>query len=288
MENKARVFISCGQRKNSEEEKIAVGLKEEITKLEFAEPYVAIKEQITKGFKENIFHKLEQSEYFLFIDFKREKIKAKPRRSRGSLFSNQELAIAAYLDKPILAFQEERVKEKDGILSVIQVNPIRFLNRDSLIELIIKEIKGKLDKNEWNNRWRDELVLERLNDDTSSVNYDNDPNKPALFYHIRVNNNHYNKIAWGCSSYIEKITILDTNKDKPLDLVENKWRGVKIPSVSIPPQKYRKFDGFHLITTDPTKIYLGFNRAITDYTGYDHKYRLDIPGKYEITYIVYA
>jgi len=246
MENKARVFISCGQQKNSEEEKIAVGLKEEITKLGFDEPYVAIKEQITKGFKENIFHKLEQSEYFLFIDFKREKIKAKPRRSRGSLFSNQELAIAAYLDKPILAYQEERVKEKDGILSVIQVNPIRFLNRDLLIELIIKEIKRKLDKNEWNNRWRDELVLERLNDDTSSVNYDNDPNKAALFYHIRVNNNHYNKIAWGCSSYIEKITILDTNKDKPLDLVENKWRGVKIPSVQILPQKYLKFDGFHL------------------------------------------
>jgi len=44
----------------------------------------------------------------------------------------------------------------------------------------------------------------------------------------------------------------------------------------------------HLITNDLTKIYLGFNRSITDYPGYDPKYRLEIPGKYEISYIVYA
>lgn len=132
------------------------------------------------------------------------------------------------------------------------------------------------------------MFLNRLNDDTSSVYYDNDPNKPALFYHIRVYNNHYNKIAWSCSSYIEKIIDIDNNNEKILDLVENKWRGVKIPSVQIPPQKYRKFDGFHLITNDLTKIYLGFNRSITDYTGYDSEYRLKIPGKYKISYTVFT
>lgn len=104
---RARIFISCGQMKDTEEEKIAYQLKDRLYSEEY-EPYVAIKEQTTKGLKENIFSMLEKSEYILFIDFKREQLYSSGKKIyRGSLFSNQELAIAAYLEISIIAFQEE-------------------------------------------------------------------------------------------------------------------------------------------------------------------------------------
>jgi hypothetical protein len=57
---------------------------------------------------------LEKSEYYLFIDFRREELGSQ--RFRGSLFSHQELGIATYLKKEhILIFQERGVLERDGI-----------------------------------------------------------------------------------------------------------------------------------------------------------------------------
>lgn len=85
---KARVFISCGQRKGSPEEKIALEIYEKLRALGY-DPWLAIEEQTLKGLKENIFPHLDSSEYFLFIDFKREKIVPGNIRStgrRGSLF----------------------------------------------------------------------------------------------------------------------------------------------------------------------------------------------------------
>jgi hypothetical protein len=49
---------------------------------------------------------LETSDYFLFIDFKRERIRC-PNIFRGSLFTNQELAIASFLGLESIVFQEK-------------------------------------------------------------------------------------------------------------------------------------------------------------------------------------
>jgi hypothetical protein len=73
------------------------------------------------GFTENILPMLEKSEYYLFIDFRREEIGSQ--RFRGSLFSHQELGIATYLKKEhILIFQEKGVLDRDGIKGFIQVS----------------------------------------------------------------------------------------------------------------------------------------------------------------------
>src|SRR5208283_363343 len=127
MSEKARVFISCGQSKESEEVLIAQRIEKELIAMGF-EPYIAVAEQSLKGVKENIFTKLRSSEYFLFIDFKRERLFkgndpfVDTGAHRGSLFSHQELAIAAFQDYDVLAFQEASVKKDDGILKFIQTN----------------------------------------------------------------------------------------------------------------------------------------------------------------------
>lgn len=120
-ELKARVFISCGQTRGSEEENIAHKVSERLDKLGY-DSYIAVEEQTLRGVKENIFHQLETSEYFIFIDFKREKLEYNGFQiCRGSLFSHQELAIASYLDIPLAAFQEEGVKQEDGLMRFFKV-----------------------------------------------------------------------------------------------------------------------------------------------------------------------
>jgi len=120
----ARVFISCGQRKETIEARIAGVIKNKLTKLGYT-PYVATQEQTLDGIKENIFRRLQNSEYFLFIDFKRERLCTERGEAyRGSLFSHQELALASYLNKPVKAFQEKGVKPHDGLIGFLQTNPI--------------------------------------------------------------------------------------------------------------------------------------------------------------------
>ncbi|MGB7952871.1 MAG: hypothetical protein WCF23_02730 [Candidatus Nitrosopolaris sp.] len=104
-EKKSRIFVSCGQ-KDEKEKLIANKLERGLTELGY-EPYVAIHEQSTRSIIQNILPYLRDSEYFLLVDFRRERIMAGSEEYRCSLFTNQELAIAIYLNKEIIAFQEE-------------------------------------------------------------------------------------------------------------------------------------------------------------------------------------
>src|SRR5713226_3594799 len=99
---RARVFISCGQSKGTDEVQIADAIAAKLRTLGF-EPYIAVGEQNLAGLTENIYNRLRNSEYFLFVDFKREPLVARqpypiarmilylvagiaPPQHRGSLF----------------------------------------------------------------------------------------------------------------------------------------------------------------------------------------------------------
>jgi hypothetical protein len=105
---KAKVFLSCGQSKGSDEPVVTERIAQKICALGF-ECYVAVAEQSLRGLRENIFAQLESSDYLVFIDFKREELKVNGGLPicRGSLFSHQELAIASFLEIPVLPLQEK-------------------------------------------------------------------------------------------------------------------------------------------------------------------------------------
>src|SRR5262249_35706449 len=138
---RARVFISCGQSRNSDEVRIAHGIAERLTQLGF-DPYVAIEEQSLRGVKENIFTQLQDSECFVFIDFRREKLlDSEANIWRGSLFSHQELALASYLDLPLLALQEAGVKTHDGLMRFLQGNTTSFSDRHLLPNVVADAVQ---------------------------------------------------------------------------------------------------------------------------------------------------
>ena len=290
MGNKSRIFICCGQRRGFDEEKIANELKAKLEEPGYNyEAYVAINDQTTKGFKENILGRLEASEYFIFIDFRREQL-TNPEicEYRGSLFANQELAIAVAQEKQIIAFQESGIKEIDGIISVAQINPIKFFSRERIVDMVIDKVKSKMDAREWDSTSRDEIDISRTEDDTKETFWGGNPDDPTTAYHIKAKNQNKFKVARNCICFIKEVQNLVTGVRLTRELVENKWMILKTPDVAIPPLMYRKFDAFFIHKKNFDKAYLGYNRNIIDYPAIDFDYQLKAPGHYLITYMIYS
>lgn len=276
-EYKSKVFISCGQQKGSDEVEIAHKIAEQLRDLGY-EPYIAVEEQTLKGLKENIFSQLETSEYFVFIDFKRERLLTNTSEPvhRGSLFSHQELAIASFLDIPFVAFQERGVKSDDGILKFVQANCIPFTDRHALPNLI----GDCINQRGWTPNWKNELVLKRNEKEYVDANVI-PTGKIGRYFHVEVENLHQRKLASNCYVYLKSVKDLSTDKETTLETVELKWKGYMIPNATILPLSSRYFDAFFVFHQAPTQ--LQFN-LFTDYTGYYPK--VTGPGDLELTYVV--
>jgi len=278
---RARVFISCGQKKDSDEPKLAEEIRKKVWNLGF-DPYVAVGEQSLRGLKENIFEQLGRSEYFLFVNFKRERL-GRTDLHRGSLFSHQELAVASFLDIDVLAFQEAGTKLTDGILGFIQTNAIRFAERNKLPNLVERYVRRRISEGRWDPRWRNELALERRPED------DSDPvlretGKTGRFFHIGVRNRHRTKTALNCCAYLERAKALDSDSDIALRPVEFKWEGYVLPNAHIHATAVRRFDAFWILHDLPTQ--LQFN-AFCDAFPFLPKIG-GADSQYKLTYLVVA
>lgn len=272
---RAKIFISCGQSKISDEVEIAHRIAERILSLGF-EPYVAVEEQSLRGVKENIFSQLETSEYFIFIDFKREKIiRDGEDIFRGSLFSHQELALASYLDIPLLSFQEHGVKKDDGLLRFLQGNCIPFSDRHLLPSVVSDEISRR----EWSSGWKNALYLDRDPKQYSDAKIQD--GRLCRFFHIDVKNLHQRKTALNCYAYLEKVYDVQNKKDISIRTVEFKWAGYVIPYASIMPKSFRSIDAFFVSHVAPTQMMFNIYTDSSQFVP-----RIIGPGEYDFTYLV--
>ena len=276
----ARVFLSCGQNRENEEARIAGFVAEKIREIGF-ECYIAVTEQSLLGLRENIFGQLESSDYFVFIDFKREKLDLGAESPyRGSLFSHQELAVASYLQIPALVFQESGVKQRDGMLGIVQGNATSFTDRQHLPSIVAEEIRRRLGRNEWRTDSTNGILVnvgEPVYTDAVQQNRDNQ----LRHFHLFATNNHFRKRALGCFAYLESIIDLRTSSPVPVLPIEFKWSGSTLPSVIIPPKASRRFDALFFQKTDP--IELGF-KIFADSTEFVP--RLERSVRYKLTYSV--
>lgn len=271
---KTKIFISCGQTKDSVEADIAKQIEGELINLGF-DTYLAIEQHTLKGLKENIFKHLVDSEYFLFIDFKREKLNNSG-NFRGSLYTNQELAIASFLEKEVIAFQQKGILHIDGMLSSLQLNPIEFNNREKnkLPDLIEQQIK----QSGWNHQWKNKLSIsvQPHYDDAHKVGGD-----VGRHYFLRIDNLHKDKIAFNCTAYVKSIFCKTTNLPIPTETVELKWAGSLVATVTIMPKSYRLLDAFLVLKSRPDLlIFSSFSDSLR------HLPPLSGIGEYEIVYIV--
>ena len=133
-----KVFISCGQR--GDERKIAAKIAS-ILETDFGlQSYLAFRIQSFEDIM-TITKELESSDYYLFIDFRRDR--NTPQEFEYSLFSHQELALAHHLGfEEIIALQEEGVPS-EGFLKYILSNPANFSNEDELLDKLRELIRTK-------------------------------------------------------------------------------------------------------------------------------------------------
>lgn len=272
----ARVFLSCGQNTNSNEVITAKAVADKLRELGF-DPYIAVQEQTLRGLKENIFSQVGKSEYFVFIDFKRERLSdTDPAIYRGSLFSHQELALASYLEIPILAFQELSVKKDDGILGFLQANAISFSDRHLLASVVADEVQ----KRRWDPHWRNELVMCREASHFSNA-YHLGVSEHGKFFHIDVQNRHRYKTATNCYVSLEKAVKLNPITEIPLNAVVLKWAGYILPNMYIPALTARRFDAFWIAHDLPTQLQFQPFSDATDFIP-----NIGGPGLYELQYLV--
>jgi len=138
-----KVFISCGQG-NDEERQVASQVKSWFTNSGY-DPYVAIETQSIQDVNTSIIGNLKTSDYYIFIDFAREQIGKKNGSPifRGSLFSNQELALAYVFEfQEVLYLQQDNVK-LEGIGKYLLSNAIPFTDKMAVPSIVADAIMQK-------------------------------------------------------------------------------------------------------------------------------------------------
>ncbi len=272
---RARVFLSCGQRRDSDEIEIARRIGQRLD-ADGYDVYVATEQQTLKGFKEVIFQALADSEYFVFVDFKRERI-GETGDYRGSLFSHQELAVAAYLDLQVAAFREVGVRERDGLIGFMQANAIEFTDRETLPNMIA----GSIRERGWHSDWRRQLVLGR--DPGEYVQHATQSGESRRFFHIAVQNLDPIRAARNCLVYLTACEPEESWPDPLWDTIELKWEGFGLPNATVLPRSRRTFDAVHCFVKDPgTPLFHTFAESRRFFPP------IIAGGEYRLTFSVYS
>ena len=164
----AKVFISCGQATPAEKE-MANKLKQWFEhKDQGYKAYVATAIPTIPDLNAEIMSQLKSSDYYLLINLEREEVKPRdPAKSvfrRGSVYTNQELAVAVAFgfDKLILLTQESIPPE--GILAYMIVNTETFKSISEVFDRVIANVS----KSGWENTFSRHLTIKetKLHEET--------------------------------------------------------------------------------------------------------------------------
>lgn len=235
---KARVFISCGQR-SSREKSIGNAVEKYFRERGF-EAYFAERMHSPEGLTDHIFRFLQSSEYFVFIDFKRDALDDKS--FRGSLFVNQEIALATYLKIQGMGFMEKGVR-REGVLDYQIWNPIEFETGSDILSRLSQETST------WDANSVNELFIDYDHSKVSrNVTITNNNNKPLSdWHHISIKNRNKIKHAFSCSGFLESILNLDNGKEIPVPTVEMIWSGFGAHEANIIAGGERELDAFFVM-----------------------------------------
>ncbi len=230
---KARVFISCGQGSERERE-VAQSISALVTSLGF-DAYVAVHETTLEGLTSNIYRRIEDCDFFLFIDFRRRR-----QKPDYSLFSHQELAIASFLGKRFLGFQEKG-RRLNGILSFLQANLQPFSNDEDLLAKISSSLTTPDGANQtWFPDERE--VYFRLPEEFAGDRAQRPDGQRAYYLFVEVVNGSRSRSLRNCSVYLSAIRDANGTSIYGLEPMPIKWTGLRSEAVHIPPMMSRRFD----------------------------------------------
>jgi len=264
---KSTVFISCGQD-NDREKSFGNRMVEYFQNKGF-DTYFAEHIHCSKPLLQSILQALKESEYFVAWNPYRDK-----GGSCGSLFVQQEIAVAASLELPIIYFFDKGVNKTSGMSGALHLNGIEVNNISSLEQELNKLTKG------WDNTSKNQLYL-HFGNEHKNIAVVNHPQQPlSNWYHIIVENGCSYKQAKNCRAYAQKIL-----KNNSQDLTskykqELIWAGAGVGSISITAKTKRDVDA--IWTLQGSKKWT--LQSIQTSTVYAYPVLDD--GKYKIIYVV--
>ncbi len=270
----ARVFISCGQT-TTREKNIGLRVRQYFIDRGF-ETYFAETVNSAEALTENIFRFLNNSDYFVFIDFKRDELPEA--QYRGSLFVNQELAIATFLQLPGLGFTEKGVK-REGILNYQIYNAVPFEDSAEILTALNEKTA------DWDTDSVNELAIRYdPSATTRSTHLVDVPGHPASdWYHLEVLNRNKRKHALSCIGYVTEIHHIESDHKYTLPTVELNWSGIGEVTTNIIASGRRDLDAFFVMEG---RHYVCFPERTLGTT--NPRYHLPElgPGRYEIGFAV--
>lgn len=264
---KSTVFISCGQR-DDKEKKFGDELVNYFRAKGF-NTYFAEHIHASKPLLQSILDSLKESEYFIAWNPNREKTDG-----IGSLFVQQEIAVAASLGLPSLYFYEKGVNKTAGMSGALHLNGIETNS--------VSKLKPNLDKltKAWDNTSKNQLFLE-FGNEHKNITVLNDPSQPlSNWYHLIVQNGCSFRQAKNCRAYVNMI-----NNSSGQDLTsqykqELIWAGAGAGTISITAKTKRDIDAIWTLQGS------GQWRFQSIQTSTVYAYPILVDGVYDITYLV--
>jgi len=250
-----KVFISCGQS-NSSERQVATQLSDWFLSQGY-NPYVAIQTQSILEVNAGIIRELKSSDFYLFINFRREKIRHRrflPSRKdffRGSVFTNQELAIAYAMGFDNMLFVNQIGVRRDGLFGYIGVNTPEFDDYDQVLPIVQTAVTSA----GWRPLYSRNLICQNIHWGDHVIYRDNTGARNVKVLHIDILNNRPDQ---GATNTVARLKSITTNGITTIaqDRSHLKCSGSPVYSNTIWPNDHIAFDLLSIDLNNQSNIYL--------------------------------
>ena len=248
----ARVFISCGQSTPTERQ-VAKKLERWFRSKGF-DPYVAIQAQSLSDINAGIINVLRASDFYVFIDFRRERLgTSRSTLYRGSLFTNQELAIAYILNFENAIFLQQEGIELNGLLRYMGSNSERFKRPEEVPSLV----RTLVNERHWDLRYTRHLEVGALQWSPPLLYSDHTGQRPLRVLYVDIHNRRPDVGALSAIARLQGIVHPDGRIQRDVDFSPLKATGKRAAYDHVVwPGTHVAWDSLGLHLEEPASVYL--------------------------------
>jgi hypothetical protein len=277
----AKVFISCGQSA-PEELKVARNVSEWLKKQGYL-TYVALDVPTFAELNTQLIGELKSSEYYLFINFARERVKPKKgkRFFRGSVYTNQELAVALAFgfEKHMILLNHGKV-QPEGVLGFLLSNTERFSRPADVLLIVQREVI----RAGWNPRFSKQLqIIDCPVDGPVAYSRRIGESRPLRIAHLTVRNGRDDLTARNCAVRLLSVEEAGSPERQSTDPTRLKVMEVPGYSLDISPKHQWRLDIFGVDDNQYPRTFLLSERDVNLWTPI-----ITTEGTHRLTYEVTA
>lgn len=245
----AKVFISCGQASDKERE-VATLLASWFRDQGYT-PYIAIEAQSILDLNAGIIGELKTSDYYLFVNFRRESIG--DGKYRGSLFTNQELAIAYALEFEHMLMVSQTDVRREGVFQFMVSNIPEFTDFSEVVD----RVQTAVDAAKWQPTYTRNLRIHSIYFTPYPFRFGGIANGGTIrALHASIRNDRKDLGALETIARLASITDQSGEKRKSPDGSQLKATGHRGYSRTIWPEDEGIFDLLAIDMDNPSRVYL--------------------------------